>query len=304
MQDGKSLDSIIEQQEKGYSPQGYDKYQEFYILYAISNFLLNIHSNDQVHGNMRLTNISLDEKYSPQVKFDQKEDESIKYLVSLSPEAIKQEQLTKESDIYSFGIIILQVLTHKINIFSDYSNESEVIKLLVKNNISPFNYSKSVPDRLSNILSLCFSGNKTKRPSAITIQSILKKILSEKNYEKQVNEKKKSIKSKKCSSNKKKKSISKKYSSNTKTTIPPSYKKIIERCWAAEPYERPSFQEILNLLKKQSEEEEEDNQECNEFKEEDINLIMQQSNVSRNRAISALREANGDLVTAVMNLAL
>ena len=31
MQDGKSLDSIIEQQEKGYSPQGYDKYQEFII---------------------------------------------------------------------------------------------------------------------------------------------------------------------------------------------------------------------------------------------------------------------------------
>lgn len=47
---------------------------------------------------MRLINISLDEKYSPQVIFDQKEDESIKYLVSLSPEAIKQEQLTKESE--------------------------------------------------------------------------------------------------------------------------------------------------------------------------------------------------------------
>ncbi|OHT01182.1 Nascent polypeptide-associated complex subunit alpha [Tritrichomonas foetus] len=40
------------------------------------------------------------------------------------------------------------------------------------------------------------------------------------------------------------------------------------------------------------------------LKEEDITTIMQQSNVSRNRAIKALREANGDLVTAVMNLAL
>lgn len=40
------------------------------------------------------------------------------------------------------------------------------------------------------------------------------------------------------------------------------------------------------------------------LKEEDINTIMQQSNVSRARAIKALRDADGDLVTAVMNLAL
>lgn len=49
-----------------------------------------------------------------------------------------------------------------------------------------------------------------------------------------------------------------------------------------------------------------DNEEedATDLKEEDINTIMQQSNVSRGRAIKALREANGDLVTAVMNLAL
>ena len=40
------------------------------------------------------------------------------------------------------------------------------------------------------------------------------------------------------------------------------------------------------------------------LKEEDINTIMQQSNVSRARAVQALRDADGDLVTAVMNLAL
>ena len=40
------------------------------------------------------------------------------------------------------------------------------------------------------------------------------------------------------------------------------------------------------------------------LKEDDINTVMQQSGVSRNRAIQALREANGDLVTAVMNLAI
>jgi nascent polypeptide-associated complex subunit alpha len=40
------------------------------------------------------------------------------------------------------------------------------------------------------------------------------------------------------------------------------------------------------------------------LRDEDINTIMQQTNVTRARAIEALRQADGDLVTAVMNLAL
>jgi nascent polypeptide-associated complex subunit alpha len=39
-------------------------------------------------------------------------------------------------------------------------------------------------------------------------------------------------------------------------------------------------------------------------RKEDIETIMQQTNVTRSRAIQALRDAGGDLVTAVMNLAL
>ena len=51
-------------------------------------------------------------------------------------------------------------------------------------------------------------------------------------------------------------------------------------------------------------EDEDDEENLNNFTEEDINIIMLQSNVSHERVIKALREANGDLVTAVMNLAL
>jgi nascent polypeptide-associated complex subunit alpha len=39
-----------------------------------------------------------------------------------------------------------------------------------------------------------------------------------------------------------------------------------------------------------------------DLKEDDINTLMSQANVPRSRAIEALREADGDLVTAVMNL--
>jgi nascent polypeptide-associated complex subunit alpha len=38
------------------------------------------------------------------------------------------------------------------------------------------------------------------------------------------------------------------------------------------------------------------------FKEEDIILVMQQANVSKERAIQALSESKGDMAQAILNL--
>lgn len=63
--------------------------------------------------------------------------------------------------------------------------------------------------------------------------------------------------------------------------------------------------EIEAIKQKQDKLLEELNQEdASDLKEEDIKTIMQQSNVSRRTAIKALREANGDVINAVLNLAL
>ncbi len=47
---------------------------------------------------------------------------------------------------------------------------------------------------------------------------------------------------------------------------------------------------------------EEKQREIPSFKEEDITLVMQQANVSKERAISALTETNGDLAQAILSL--
>jgi nascent polypeptide-associated complex subunit alpha len=39
------------------------------------------------------------------------------------------------------------------------------------------------------------------------------------------------------------------------------------------------------------------------FKEEDVMLVMQQANVSREKAIQALTESKGDMAQAILNLA-
>lgn len=114
------LDAIIKLQNYGKLIQGYDKCQEIYILYKVCQLLASIHLNNQNHGSIRLSNILLDERYSPCVMKSTDnsiQNESIEYIVSLSPETIFKQEHTAESDIYSFGIMILQVLTHQINIF-------------------------------------------------------------------------------------------------------------------------------------------------------------------------------------------
>ena len=129
MQHG-SLQYIIEQQIQAKSNINYDPTQEYLILYGISCFLQDFHSNKKVHGSLKLTNVLLDDKYKPYVsdpciyeiipKQNSKiTDKTIDYIVSLSPELLNDNQPTKESDIYSFGILILQVLKHEVNIFSD-----------------------------------------------------------------------------------------------------------------------------------------------------------------------------------------
>jgi nascent polypeptide-associated complex subunit alpha len=48
---------------------------------------------------------------------------------------------------------------------------------------------------------------------------------------------------------------------------------------------------------------EEKQREVPTFKEEDVMLVMQQANVSREKAIQALTESKGDMAQAILNLA-
>ena len=47
---------------------------------------------------------------------------------------------------------------------------------------------------------------------------------------------------------------------------------------------------------------EESNRICTSFKDEDVILVMQQSNVSKEKAISALTDTKGDIAQAILNL--
>ena len=194
----KSLHYIIEQQISETPIDEYDSTQEYLILYGISCFLESFHSNKKVHGDVKLTNVLLDEKFSPYVsdsclyeiipkhQHSKITNKTIDYIVSLSPEMLNNQAPTRESDIYSFGILILQVLNHQINVFPDYS-EVDKIERLIKDNTKP-KIPNEIPTQLSEVLDSCFSSDPKKRPTASEIKKVFESILNEPAYIKRFTE--------------------------------------------------------------------------------------------------------------------
>lgn len=104
----------------------------------------------------------------------------IDYIVSLPPEVIQRKEYTLKSDIYSLGIIILQILTHKVNVYSDITNDcSEIIQL--KNNEQLPNIPESINQNLRDLITRCLKSDPEKRPTANEMISIIENIENDEN---------------------------------------------------------------------------------------------------------------------------
>ena len=196
-----SIQSIIDQQKQGKKIEGYHLTEKYLILYGVSHFLDLFHSDGNAHGSIKLTNILLDQNFIPFVtdpflyKIVNRSNplklpnKSIDYVVSLPPETLHNNSITKCSDIYSFGILILQVLTDEINVFANQdAHEVSEIEKLILNKAKPIipKIIQDMNDDLTKIINRCFSDQD--RPSAKEIKKVFEKILSDETYEKRFNE--------------------------------------------------------------------------------------------------------------------
>ena len=158
-----------------------DSTQEYLILYGISVYLEELHNSQKVHGRIKLTNILLDHNFSPLISDSflyeitnrhlnsEVPNKTLDYIISLSPEALKDQPLTIYSDIYSFAIVILQVLRRKINIYFNISNDPVEIEKYILNDGKPLISEQYIlnDEKQSNfykILEKCFSSKQDERP--------------------------------------------------------------------------------------------------------------------------------------------
>lgn len=177
--DDRSLLDMLIKQNNTEIIRGWNEQTKIIFLYCLSCFLEKLHSKNQFHGRLKASNIILNDNFYPLVtdlflyKLDDDSnfDKTIDLIVSLAPEVLFNSKRSLKSDIYSFGIISLQIFLQKINIFSDNDEISNLEKEILN-----FDFSEvleSIPEPIRPIIQKCLLFDSDNRPEASEIKKVI-----------------------------------------------------------------------------------------------------------------------------------
>lgn len=133
-----------------------DVYGSYHMLHNICTAIQEFHSNDLIIGNLKPSNILYDDyseflisDYCKYLLMYNTNDTNLTYadindISFISPEMIKNENITKESDIWSFGCLIYYIISGGKLCFSGNTIYNRMNNIINKNYISlspsiPFN---------------------------------------------------------------------------------------------------------------------------------------------------------------------
>ncbi|CAB4432748.1 unnamed protein product [Rhizophagus irregularis] len=155
--------------------------QKFKILLDIAESLGSVHNNKLIHGDLHSEIIGYSTSREiwliGDLRFcrpiDNPLNRNFGTMPYVSPEMLKQEQMTTNSDIYSFAMIMWELSTG-VQPFEDKRSElsAEII-----NGLRP-NIMKGTPKSYSRLMEKCWDDDPSKRPDILIIQNEIKDILN------------------------------------------------------------------------------------------------------------------------------
>ncbi|CAB4439061.1 unnamed protein product [Rhizophagus irregularis] len=153
---------------------------KIYDLLAIAKGLMNIHDADKVHKNFHPGNI-LFKNYYPYISDvgicqPANKEQSIKgriygVLPYTAPEVLRNHQYTKESDIFSFGVIMNEFISEEIP-FSDIPHDYILAENICKG-FRPKIY-KGTPKLFEDLIIKCWDSKAENRPTIKELYQMLK----------------------------------------------------------------------------------------------------------------------------------
>ena len=169
-----SLEDLVSKIEKKSPPDGWSPTKMSNIIYGIAYGLKVLHEKGLIHGNLKPSNILLDNDFHPKLTdFGFKRDTADSQYCS--PEQFLKEDFGPPADIYSFGMVLCYI----------YAQEAPFDESLSLNDLSEFVpdgerpiLPGSVPEKIVDLINKCWDQNPNERPSI----SLLLRILSDDQY--------------------------------------------------------------------------------------------------------------------------
>lgn len=161
-----SLSDLISSLAAGNAPENWSNTKLSIIIYGIADAIQCIHKNNLIHGNIKPTNILLDENYCPKVS-----DIGVSQLSQYSaPEILTRSPYNKDVDIYSFGIVFCYMLVQELP-FDESLTLEDLVQFIPEGErpILPGN----IPEHIQNFVEKCWNEDPKERPSIEYVTRVL-----------------------------------------------------------------------------------------------------------------------------------
>ena len=152
--------------------------QKQIILTGISRSILYLHQHNYIHGDISTNNILIDKNYHPRLTgliFSQLFKDRIGTPCYMAPEKIAQDFLDYKADIYSFSILMVEIISEKIpfpnvTIYHLYEQVTMGKRPELDDDLKP---------SFRNMINQCWKGDPDQRPEA---KEIFEKLSSDPDY--------------------------------------------------------------------------------------------------------------------------
>lgn len=157
----RSLSNIIGSTNKSYWTDTY----KLICLYGISSALSCLHSHNYIFKNLKMSNVLFDEFLFPKIdcfgfsRFN--ESNECKIPRYIAPETWEQSIYSQESDVYSFGILMYEIITNQE---AFCGNKFFEIPAKVTSGIRP-EFKIQIQSPYKNLIEKCWSQNPSDRPT-------------------------------------------------------------------------------------------------------------------------------------------
>ncbi|KAK8887766.1 hypothetical protein M9Y10_038822 [Tritrichomonas musculus] len=172
-----SLLNLIDDEDKGFCPDDYNNTKRQIILIGIARGMMILHEQNVIHRDLKPENILLENDYSPRISdfglskfYDPKNsmDQSTNNVGTLAyaaPEILRGDSYNNKADVYSFGILMYEVL-NSVRAYKDMSKNTTYISL--SNNIASGyrpKFNGYIKEGFKNLIEICWSQDFNERPT-------------------------------------------------------------------------------------------------------------------------------------------